>query len=59
MFPERRYLFKTGRITEGGVKTEISDFGIKYSNLYNNKIVKKSLIDQFNPKTSKGCVWMW
>ena len=52
MFPERRYLFKTGRITEGGIKTEISNFGIKYSDLYNNPIVKKSLTDHFQPKTA-------
>ncbi len=52
MFPERRYLFKTGRIMKGGEKTDISDFGIKYAELYNNPIVEKSLIDHFNPKTA-------
>ncbi len=49
---ERRYSFKTGKITEEGSLTDVSAFGIRYPDLYYHPIVEKSLRDHFQPRTA-------
>lgn len=51
MFIERRYLFRTGRITADGIVDDTSDFGLKYSELRSHPIAIKSLQDHFQPIT--------
>lgn len=48
---ETRYLFVSGKLTEKG-ETDISNFGIRYKDLYKNPIVTKSLRNYFQPKTA-------